>query len=156
MINVTVKKHARAPVARVFAIATDFRNAPDHIRGITKMEVLTGGPVGKGTRFRETRRMFGREATAEMEVVEFDPPRSYTLVCEESGCRYRTVLTFSEKDGGTEIEFRFQAEPLTFFSKLMSFLMRPLLKPMLTMCAKDLDDIVAHAEGRSAGPATAR
>ena len=35
MITVTVKKHARAPVARVFAIATDFQNAPGHIRGIT-------------------------------------------------------------------------------------------------------------------------
>jgi hypothetical protein len=156
MIGCTITHQSTAPIARVFATATDFRNAAGRIRAITRMEVLTTGPVGKGTRFRETRRMFGRDATEEMEVVEFDPPRSYTLGCENHGCRYRTELNFNEKDGGTEIEMRFQAEGLTFFAKLMGVLMKPMLKPMMKACAKDLDDIAAHAEGRPPGPVPAR
>jgi carbon monoxide dehydrogenase subunit G len=146
MLQLTTTRDVAAPPARVFAVATDLRNAPGRIRGITKMEVLTEGPVRVGTRFRETRRMFGREATEEMEIVALDPPRSYAIGCESCGCRYRTELRFTPKGAGTELQMQFQAEPLTFMAKVIGTLMKPMARKMLKECAKDLDDIATHAE----------
>src|SRR5688572_3894697 len=50
---------------RVWALASDFANAPGRIKAITKVELLTPGPAGAGTRFREWR---GRQVV-DMEVV---------------------------------------------------------------------------------------
>lgn len=146
----TITHFTKAPRAAVFAAATDFANAASTISAITKMEMLTDGPVGVGTRFRETRTMFGRPATEEMTVSAYDPPRSYTLSAESHGARYETVLSFRETGTGTELEMRFGAEPLTFMAKLMGLLMKPMMKKMVAVCGKDLEDIAAAAEAQRA------
>jgi hypothetical protein len=148
MLDLSIQRDVAAPPERVFAVASDLRGAPGRIRAITKLEVLTDGPVRVGTRFRETRKMFKREATEEMEVVAMDAPRSYAFGCESCGCRYRMEMRFVPKGSGTEMQMRFQAEPLTFFAKVMGLLMKPMAKKMMSGCSRDLDDIAAHAEAR--------
>ncbi len=148
MAEITVRKHVAAPVEKVFALATDFRNVPRFVKGITKLEVITDGPVGKGTRFRETRKVFNREATEEMEVTDFHPPRGYSVGCESHGCRFDTDFTFSPDGEGTALEMTFRAKPVTFGAKVMSVLMRPMMKSVMKECAKDLDDLKAAAESR--------
>jgi len=146
MAGFTVTKHIAASPAEVFERASDFAGAPRSIEAITAVELLTEGPVGVGTRFRETRRMFGREAVEEMEVTEFEPPRRYVLGCSNHGCRYRTELGFSERDGGTDVRMTFEAEPVTAFARIMTVLMKPLMKGLVKTCAKDLDDLGASIE----------
>lgn len=146
MHPLSITRHARAPIELVFRRATDLRNAPQVIPAIRSLEVLTDGPVRAGTRFRETRVVFGREHTEEMEVTAFDAPHAYTVGCESCGCRYESNLSFREKDGGTEIEMTFRAIPRTFLARLMGRLMRPMMKKMVAECAKDLDAIAAAAE----------
>lgn len=146
MTSISVERLIDAPPERVFLAASDFAGAPGRIKGIVKVEVLTNGPVGKGTRFRETRKFLGREASEEMEVIEFEPPRRYLLGAESHGCRYRTEFAFVPTAAGTTVRMTFGAEPLTFFSKVMTVLMRPLMKKMVSMCAKDLDDLKSHLE----------
>lgn len=141
MAQITIDRHIDAPIERVFQRITDFENAADVVSGITKVEMLTGGPVGQGTRFRETRVMFGREATEEMEVVSFDAPSSYALGAESHGTRYLSTFTLSEKHRGTEVHLLFEATPLTLVAKIMSFLMKPMIKKVMAECSKDLDDI---------------
>lgn len=77
-----------APLARVFALFTDLEHAAQNIAAIQSLELLTPGPMRKGTRFRETRVMFGKQATEEMEVVDFVPGRSYSVAAESCGARY--------------------------------------------------------------------
>ena len=117
------------------------------------MEMLTDGPVGLGTRFRETRVMFKREATEEMEVTAFDAPHSYSLGCENHGCRYRTEFRFAPNGSGTDLEMTFGAEPLTKTAKVMSFLMKPMMKTMMKHCSKDLEDLKAAVEDSGEGEA---
>jgi uncharacterized protein YndB with AHSA1/START domain len=148
MFEMSISREVNAPPSRVFAVASDLRNAPQFMRAITKLEVLTDGPVRAGTRFRETRKMFGREATEEMEIVAIDPPRSYTIACDNHGCRYRTEMRIEPKGRGSEISMHFRAEPLTFIAKAIGYLMKPLAKKMMKECGKDLEDIAKHAEGR--------
>ena len=145
-MEMRIREHVAAPPARVFEVATDFARAPEFVEGIRAVELLTDGPVGVGTRIRETRVFFKKEATEEMEVIEFDPPHSYLLRAESHGCRYLTRIRFEASGGGTDIVFSFDATPLTTFAKVMSVLMKPMTKMMVKECAKDLDDIAAAAE----------
>jgi carbon monoxide dehydrogenase subunit G len=144
--GVTVERTIAAPPAKVFAAASDVARWAEIVPAIARTELLTSGPVGKGTRFRETRTLFGREATEEMEFVEFDAPRTYTIGADSHGCRYRTRFDFHEASGGTRLVMSFQAEPLTFMAKVLAFVMKLLMKKMAEMCAKDLDAIKAHCE----------
>lgn len=147
MASMKIETHIKAPVERVFQQATNFSNAPEFIEGITKVEMLTDGPVGVGTRFRETRIMFKREATEEMEVTDFRSPNAYTLGCENHGCRYQSEFQFTPVDGGTRVSMTFEAQPLTTVAKIMSILTRPMMKSVAKHCLKDLEDIKRSIEG---------
>ncbi|HVS17875.1 MAG TPA: SRPBCC family protein [Planctomycetota bacterium] len=148
MNEVTVERTVAAPPERVFAASIDVPRWPEIVPAIQKVELLSSGPVGVGTRFRETRLFFGREATETMEVLEFEPPRRYLLGAESHGSRYRTEFRFEPEGAGTRVVFTFRAEPLTFGAKVMGVLMKPMLKKMVAMCAADLDALKAHVEGR--------
>ena len=141
MAEITIKKHIKAPLEQVFDRPADFPNAAKTVSGIERVEMLTDGPVGVGTRFRETRKFYKREATEEMEVTAFERPRCYALGSESHGCRYHSELRFHAVDGGTDVEMRFQAEPLTGFAKVMSVLMRPMMKGVTKCLEQDLEDI---------------
>jgi hypothetical protein len=45
----------------VFGFLTDGANAPRVVPSVVRVEKLTDGPVGAGTRYRETRLMNGKE-----------------------------------------------------------------------------------------------
>ena len=142
-----------APVELVFDRCTDLHSWADTITAIQKIEVLTEGPVGVGTRFRETRKMFGREATEEMEYLEFERPSGYLLGAESNGCRYRTrfrLEAVGDAQSRTKLTFEFQAEPLNLFAKIMAFLMKPMLKKVVGEVKKDLDDVKRVCEGAGA------
>jgi carbon monoxide dehydrogenase subunit G len=142
--RVTVERTIAAPPERVFAVAIDIHHWAEIVPAIQRVDVLTPGPMAVGTRFRETRKMMGREATEEMTVTGFDPPRGYVLAAESHGCRYRTELRFEPEGAGTRMVFEFGAEPLTLAAKVMMALMKPMMKKAAQMCAKDLEAIEAH------------
>lgn len=145
-MKLTARETIAAPVDEVFAVAADFANAPEVIGGIERVEMLTDGPVGVGTRFRETRVLHGREGTEEMEVTEFEPPERYALGCESHGCLYRTVFRFTPSGDSTEVDMIFEATPQTFFAKVMSVVMRPAIKSIAKLVEQDLADIKRAAE----------
>lgn len=147
MTTFEFSRQISAPIDTVFAATSDFAGAPERIRAIDKVEILTAGPVGVGARFRETRTLFGRQASEEMEVTLFEPPRRYAIGCVSCGCRYHSEFRFETKNGGTEVTMSFEAVPLTLFARVMAFLTKPMIKSMAKMCAQDLDDIKTSIEG---------
>lgn len=149
MTKIVVERTIAAPPERVFAAATDVHHFADIVPAIEKVEVLTPGPMRVGTRFRETRRLMGRSATEEMTVTAFDPPRGYVVGAESHGCRYRTEFRFEPQGSGTRMVMDFGAEPLTFTAKVLSVLMKPMIKKMMDLCAQDLEAIKAHVEKRA-------
>lgn len=150
MPAVHLQKHVQAPPERVFALAADFARAPQYIRGIRRVELLTDGPLRVGTRFRETRVMYGKEASETMEVLALDPPRSYVLGCESHGCRFRSEVRCAPDGSGTQVEMSFAAQPLNFGAKLLGFLMAPMIKSCAKAMEQDLEDLKNVAEGRPA------
>lgn len=135
---------------RVFEIATDFGGCAEWLSGVKETRLLTPGPVGAGTRFSETRQIGGREATGEMTVSAFDPPRTYTLRCESHGMSFSSVLMFEADRGGTIVSMDMQVRPVSFGAKLMSPVMRMMAGRMRKHLAQDLRDLKAAAGKTSA------
>ncbi len=151
MKPVEVSKQIQAGVEEVFAIFADLENAAERITEIIKLDMLTEGPVGLGTRWRETRMMFKREATEEMEITAFDPPNGYTVEAESHGSHYRTELRFVPHGEGTKATMTFYAQPLTLMAKIMGVLTAPMMRGTLEKCLhKDMDDLKRYLESAQA------
>ena len=136
-----------APPDRTWAVASDFANAAGRIKAITKVEVVTPGPVGSGTRFREWR---GRQAV-DMEVAAWSPPHSYSLRGYAAGTEFTSEIRCVPDGSGTRLEMEVHVHPKTFGAKLLSPLMAIMSKMMVKTCAKDLVDIAAAAERSADG-----
>ncbi|WP_061960575.1 SRPBCC family protein [Demequina flava] len=86
----------------VFAVLTDLDQAPDVITSIRKVERLEGEGYEVGVSWRETRKMFGQEASEVMEVTGVDAPRSTTIGSPSHGVYYTTEFR-CEPDGESTV-----------------------------------------------------
>ncbi len=137
-----------SPVGEVFKVFTDLDNANKNISAITKIKVLEGpSKMAPGTKWRETRTMFGKEATEEMWVGELTKNKSYTIEADSRGAKYRTDYTFTEKDGKTDVAMVFDCavdNPVAnFFMNIMFLLMKSATKKQLR---NDLVDLKTACE----------
>lgn len=147
MTEVVVTRQVAAPVERVWALLTDLAHAPAVLSGVDRVEVLTPGPFGVGTVWRETRTMAGRSETQEMRVTAVDPGRSYTAEAESHGARYVSVSTVSPAGDGTDVELRFDGQPVTAVARVLGAVTGPLARrAVLRALRGDLDDVAAAAE----------
>ena len=138
-----------APAARVWEVITDLDSAPSRLSAVESIERLDGGgPIRVGTRWRETRRMFGQSATEEMQVVALEPPRSYVIGAEGGGAVYRTELQVApEGERASHLSMSFTAAPTGRLAALASKVMSPLVsRTMRRALHRDLVDIKRAAE----------
>src|SRR5947207_3024846 len=119
MARFSLRKQIDAPLETVFALFADLANAPGRIKAITKLEILTPGPVGAGTRFRETRLMFGRECTEEMQITAFDLGRGYEITSHACGAEFRSSFSFTANCHGTGVDVEVETRALSLFAKLL-------------------------------------
>jgi uncharacterized membrane protein len=148
MQNVEVRRHVAAPVQRVWDVATDLARSPQVVRAIDAVEVLTPGPFGVGTRWRETRTMMGRSATEEMTVTAVEPQRSYRVEAASRGARYVSTFAFAPSaDGGTDLTTTFGGRPTSAVARVLGAVTAPLMRRAVVKALRqDLDDIAAAAE----------
>lgn len=150
-MRMQLSTHIDAPADAVFAAASDFPNATEMIGGINAIEMLSpatdGSPIGVGTRFRETRTMFGKQATEEMEVSAFDPPRSYTLSALSCGVQFDSKVEVIPDGQGCRLGYDILGVPTTLFARVVGAITGPMMKgSMRKAMEKDLADIKAFVE----------
>ena len=87
----------------VFDFVTDPSNARKVVDGVVSCEIVTDGPMGAGTRLRETREVHGKRATTELEVLEHQRPRRYVVVAEVSNIRMLFTYDFEPERDGTRV-----------------------------------------------------
>ena len=139
-----------APIERVFALCTDFEHLPQFIPTIIRVEMVTPGPTAVGTQFRETRRMFHREATEVMTVTSLTPDREVSLTATSCGVRYDSQFLFEPIDSGTEVTLKMGITAHTAYAKIMGRLMSFLMKGMMVkMLRQDLECVRKRAEAQS-------
>lgn len=149
MGSLTANQHVDAPVDVVFQEAIDLAHAAERFSAIDRVETLTPAPFGAGTRWRETRTMFGRPSTEELEVIEFDPPHSYTVACESCGCVYHSTLRFTPSGDGTEVSMEITHQAVSLLAKLMSPLSACMMGGMKKALQQDLTDLKKAAESHA-------
>jgi carbon monoxide dehydrogenase subunit G len=145
----TLTQHIHASPDKVWAVVSDIPGSAATLSGINAVQMLTDGPYGEGTRWKETRTMMGRAETVEMWVDQADPPRSTTVKANQAGADYTTRFSLAERDGGTDLTLTFGAEvvkptvlsrvTMALFGKIGMSITRKAL-------AKDLAEIAAKAE----------
>ena len=151
MQALTVTRTLSAPPERAFELVTDLDGAAGRVRAIKRIEKLVPGPTRVRTRWRETRVMFGREATEEMWVTGFEPCRRFEARAESHGCRYHSVYEFApEGPGRTRVTLTFGAEPVSFGAKLMAPVAKMFMGSLRKCVEQDFDDLERAATGAAA------
>jgi uncharacterized membrane protein len=155
MATITVSEDINAPIDRVFQAASNIPDAAENIEGITEVETLTeappadnnNGPVGEGYEWRETRIMFGKKATEDMTITEWNPPNNYVVEAHSCGSHYLTNITFDQVDDTTtRMTMSFNATPETFMAKIMMKVFAFMTKSLIKCLENDMRDIKALAE----------
>lgn len=152
MDQIVVSKVIGAPPCRVWEVLTDVRRAAETLSGVTSVQVLTDGPYAEGTRWRETRTMFGRSSTEEMWVTLADPLRETEVRASSGGADYVTTFVLTPvSDEATELSVTFSAD-LSTPSAVQKLGMKVFggmaTKATRKALEQDLADIATAAEGR--------
>lgn len=151
VFDVAVTRAVAAPPERVWAVLTDLDGARDFLPGLVSIERLSGPEYGVGTRWRETRKMFGKEASEEMEVVEVEPNRSTQMHAFNSGMFYKSGFRLTPTAGGTDLEMYLVGDfhNATAFQKLLGKIMgRMGAKATEKSIVDELAAIAREAESR--------
>lgn len=155
-MDVTVTRRTTAPPDVVWSVATDIEGTVEVLEGVTGVERLDGGDgFGPGLRWRETRVLFGREASEELEITAVEEGRSYTAEAESGGTRYHSVLRVEPAETGSLVTMTFGAEQAR--RRLLGRIAdrvgatRAMERATSKALQQDLDDIVAAAEARAGG-----
>jgi carbon monoxide dehydrogenase subunit G len=118
--------------------------------GLVRVEKLDDGPFDIGTRWRETRRMFGREASEVFRVTEFEPALIGLLVDGREGTtgkgEYRFVYTLHPVgEDATRLTLEGEADMPGAAARVLGFLFRGMMR---RGCERDMAALKAHLEGR--------
>lgn len=150
-LQFTIREEFAAPPARVFAAATDLDAARKWMPNLVSLETLSPGPFGKGTKFRETRKMFGRDATEYFEVTGYEPGKQVEFFVDGTKGssrrgQYRFRYAFTPSGKGTTVTLDGE---ISGMGKVGEFIGRLLMGPVMKKAiAKDLAAMRRYVEGR--------
>lgn len=123
----TGKTTIDCPISEVFDFISDLRNGPKMNEDILSVEKLTEGPIGVGSKFKETKVIRGRNTEAMIEVVLFEANKAFSAQSEVNGLKVTYHYQLSEGNNGTIVKF--QCELKT--SGLIMTLTKPLIAKIL-------------------------
>ena len=147
-MNINVDIGIERPKKDVWLAITDIKNASNMISGIIDLEVLNQ-PVKEliGLKWKETRMMFGKEASEVMWITEAVENEYFCTRAESHGSVYRTKLSLEESEGVTVLTMSFIAEAQSLIVKMLSVFMGALIKNSMNKALqKDLEDIKRYVE----------
>lgn len=118
-MRVTHTRLVQAPIERVFAAVCDLRPTSRTSPTLSAFEVLTPGPVGVGTRYRETHRLKGTDVALDFEVVAFEPGRRFATTLVTSGVRYGNDVVCSAEGDATRVVAVDETTPVTLGGRVV-------------------------------------
>ena len=154
-ITFRVIRELAASPSEVFHALSSPDEAADWMPGLVRLERLgSHGPVTVGSRWRETRRMLGKEASEEFEVTEFAPPTRIAFRVDgtrgSSGAgEYRYTYSLAPTVIGTLVTLDAEIHGLTGVMGAMGRVFSGVFK---RACTKDLDALGSFLRGRPPMP----
>jgi carbon monoxide dehydrogenase subunit G len=148
--RIDLEQLVQAPAEKVWEVLTDIEHADQTLSGVERVELITEGPYRVGTQWRETRRVFGKSQTEQMEVTVAEAPKRTIIESDSGGVHYVVEFTLTPASAdATRLAMGFssvqgQLNPL---KKVLWRLVGGLAaKASEKMMARDLEDIAARAE----------
>ena len=130
-----------APKSKCFTAFSDLNRLSEFVTAITKIEILTPGEIGVGTKFKESRVMFGKESSEIMEITLFDIDSHIREEAHASGVHYISDWTFSESNGQTKVHITFNIKAKTLLAKLMMPMFYCLASSLRKAFITDMEDM---------------
>jgi hypothetical protein len=135
--------------AAIWAAITNIENAAEIISGIEKIEVLEKPASGLvGLKWRETRMLFGKPATADKWITDAAENSFYKTRAESDGFVFLSTITISESSSGSNmLTSCHDSQPQGFVARLQSIPMRLFFKGVAKKALlQDLNDIKTAVE----------
>lgn len=120
--TVTIQK----PAEEIFAFLADFENIPMWNYAIEETSKTSAGPVGVGTRYRQTRSVPSR-STEDFEVTVFEPASRLAIQGQIGPFQATISYVLEAKTGATTLVNSVELHP----SQVMSKLLAPLAIPRI-------------------------
>ncbi|QTD43017.1 SRPBCC family protein [Sporosarcina sp. Te-1] len=147
-IHFQVKRIFQVPKQTTYNSLLDLDAANYWMQGLVRMERLDNGTIQVGSQWKETRKMFGKEATEHFEVVQLNEPDKIVLRCD--GTKGTTgkgefIFTYIITSSGehSEVALYGDIKGLTGMTKLFGKMMSGTFKKA---CVKDLDSLKDYLE----------
>lgn len=144
----------QATASTVWALIADIDNAAAVVRGIDQIEVLhrpTAGLVG--LKWRETRQLFGKAASADKWITQAREPQFYATRAESDGFIFLSTLRIEANGNGAGVMLRsiHDSQPQTLGAKIMALPMGLFFKGVAKKALlADLHDLQKAAESPAA------
>jgi len=152
MSTVAVTRLVEAPVVTVWRVFTDLPSRCTWLSTVTAVQMLTPGPFGAGTVWRETRTMAdGAEITEEFRVRECAVPERFVVTSPGIGADYRMTYTFmpiieGRHRGGTMVTVVQDGSPTAPAGRFLALVFGGLAaRTVEGALRRDLDDLAAAA-----------
>ncbi|EGA89336.1 hypothetical protein GPDM_10520 [Planococcus donghaensis MPA1U2] len=134
---------------KVWSAITDIENSANVISGIINIEILhpaDGDLVG--LKWKETRKMFGKEANEVMWITHSEKYHYYQTRAESHGAIYVSRLNITEKNKDTvTLEMSFEGQSVSLVAKILSGIFSIFMKKsMKKALEEDLQDIKSYCE----------
>lgn len=141
LANVSIKINSTKE--KIWEVITNIENSTQNIRAIEKIVVIDKPKDGfVGFKWKETRTMFGKEATEIMWVTGAETNRYYETRAESHGSVYISKLSIEERDKNCVLSMGFEGIPQSVMSKLMGAVFGGMMKKSIEKALlTDLVDI---------------
>jgi hypothetical protein len=132
----------------IWAAITNIENASETISGIENIEVVEKPANGLvGLKWRETRTLFGKPATAEKWITDAAENEFFKTRAESDGFVFLSTMSISQSSAGTTLTSSHDSTPQSIVARLMSIPMGLLFKGVAKKALlQDLNDIKAAVE----------
>lgn len=144
---ITAERVIDASLKDVYEVFTDIENAENRLSDVTKVEIVERPDKGlKGLKWRETRVMFGKEATEEMWVNTAKKNSFYEVMADSQGVVYKTLFEFKKLKQGTKVKIKFEGKPYSLSAKILSVIALFFKGVTRKALERDLDDLKDYLE----------
>ena len=142
----TVSELIAAAPDEVYRVLIDVERSAEVLPGVSRVEVLSEERSGAGLKWRESRRMMGRDASIELEIVEATRPHRLKIESRVMNTSYESTFTITAASGGTHLAHDFKSVGGGFLAGIIEKMTAGTMKSSMQA---DLAAIKSYCEGHA-------
>ena len=122
----------------VFALHSDFRKRPLWHDHVISSELLTGEPIGVGSRFRTTNKTGWLTVTTREEITIYEPPHYYCYELDSGPLHFRSCQRLTAVAEGTHYQLQVEMTASNWLGKILLPFIAKQQRPHFVEAAQEL------------------